>query len=82
MNINGLIYDFALKHKDYFIGIGIGIAISHARIAFDLVFDWFDKFSWFHNFIVEYPTQEEELIDTVADEAKKKIEAAKTEDKK
>lgn len=72
--------NFAIAHKDYFVGIAIGYSAAHVRQAFDYAYDKADSWPPFHAFIVKYGPQIEQGIADAADEAKKKIEESKAKD--
>jgi len=78
--MGNFILNLALAHKDYFLGILTGFAVSKFKVCFDYVFDLAMGFKPVRDFALKYADQEEDLAQQAADEFKKKLEEEKAKE--
>lgn len=69
-----IVINFALAHKDYFLGLATVYAISHIPQMVFYVFHLAMKIPWLRSAIVANPKQAKAIVDAIRDELDKDID--------
>ena len=73
--MSNIILNFALAHREYFLGLACGYAVAHIPEAVAFVFHQAMRIPWLRAAVVANPAKAKALIDAIQTELDKDIDA-------